>query len=83
MWDLNAASAESNFHNTKKKAIDASELIDFICNFYNFFTKCGHRISGRRRRDAWLDFNMLLHPGILTELNRMLHNLVLLSFVIK
>jgi hypothetical protein len=37
VWALNAASAESNFHNKKKKAIDGSGLIDFICNFYNFF----------------------------------------------
>jgi hypothetical protein len=55
-----------------------SELIDFISNFCLFFflfLKYGHRTSGRRRRDAWLEFKMSLNPGILKEEHRMLHNI--------
>ena len=35
------------------------ELIDFISFFFFLFfsTKYGHRINGRRRGDAWLEFS--------------------------
>jgi uncharacterized membrane protein len=54
-----------------------SLLILFVIFIIFFQNVVIEQVVGVWETDAWLEFNMPLHPGNRKELNRVLHNLVL------